>query len=147
MSIRRNPFADIERLFDRLGRQFEEASRSRGHGDPIGLLGGVHAMPVDLIDRDNEYVVTVDVPGCDREEIELRATETTIRINARHEESVDEETDSYVRRERREQSFGRTVHLPEPIEPDGTTAALNNGVLTITLPKAEPAGARTIDIA
>lgn len=147
MSIRSNPFEELERLFERMTRQFDEASRMWESGEPLGFRTTTgESMPVDLVERDDRFVVTVDLPGYDRDEVEIRATDRTLRIEARREEATDEETAQYLRHERRHAEIERTIRLPEDVDTDDITARMKNGVLTIAMPKRELDESREIDI-
>jgi HSP20 family protein len=137
MSSRSNPFEDLDRMFDRMSRQFEDAARRWGEED-WGLFGAGGDLAVDMVDRDDEFVVTVDVPGFDRNEIDLRVADQTLWIEGEHREEAEEADETYLRRERRHEKMRRSIRLPAPVTPSEVTAKLRNGILTITVPKAEP---------
>lgn len=92
-------------------------------------------MAVDVAERDDEFVVTAETPGFDREDLELTLSDQSLRITANREESTDENDETYIRRERSRRSMSRTVPLPEEVDESGASAEFNNGVLTVTLPK------------
>ena len=143
---RRNPFDEIERMFERMNRQFNELSE--GSQLPA-TTGGPQSVSMDVAEQDEEYVVTADLPGYEKEDIDLSISDRTLRVGVDREESSDEsdEDGTYIRRERRRQSVSRTITLPEEVEEDESSAAYNNGVLTVTLPKRDrSSGSRSIDI-
>jgi len=147
MSTRSNPFEEVERLFERLSRQFEQASRTWESEESIGLWPSqFESMAVDLVEHDEEFVMTVDLPGFERDDVDIRVTDHTLEIDADHEESTEEKEESYLRRERRHESLHRSVRLPAEIDPEGVEARMENGVLTITLPKLEAEEAKKIEI-
>lgn len=147
MSSRRNPFEEIERLFERMGRQFDGAARTWESDGPFGQwTSGVESMAVDLVEHDEEFVATVDLPGYEREDVEVEVTDHTLRVAAEREESVEDEAEEYLHRERRQESTRRSLRLPDAVDTAAVTARMNNGVLTVTLPKLESEEARTIDI-
>jgi HSP20 family protein len=147
MSTRDTPFEELERLFERMSRQFDEASRLWGPvGDARRLPSGTEPMAVDLLEHDDEFVATVDLPGFDREDIEIRVTDNTLRIAAEREAAAEEESDRYLRRERRHESTTRSVTLPDEVDTGNVTARMKDGVLTVTLPKLEAQEAHRIDI-
>ena len=127
--MRRNPFDEIEELFDRLGRQFD-GGVADGPGFPT-----TRSVAVDVEDAGDEYVVTADLPGYDTDDVELTLREETLRIEATSQEAEEFETGRYIRRERTDRSVSRTVRLPEPVDDEAVSASYNNGVLTVTLPK------------
>ena len=147
MSSRSNPFEELERLFERMSRQFEESSRMwEPDEDFAQWTAAGEEMAVDLVDHDDEFVVTVDLPGFERDEVEIRVTDHTLHIEAEHEEATEEEKEQYLRHERRHQSRRRSILLPDEVDKQNVNARMKNGVLTITLPKLEGEEARSIDI-
>lgn len=147
MPTRNNPFDEIERIIDRMSRQFEETARTWESDGPFGgWRSEFQAMPVDLVEDDEEFVVTVDLPGFDREEVTVEVTDQTLRIEAERDEETETGDERYLRHERSRASTRRSIRLPEPVETDGVSARMNNGVLTVTLPKLEGDEATTIDV-
>jgi HSP20 family protein len=147
MSTRSNPFEEIERFFDRMSRQFDEASRTWETEGPLAQwTSGFESMAVDLVEHDEEFVVTVDLPGFERDDVEIQVTDHTLRIEAEHEEAREEDEERYLRQERRHESTRRSIRLPEAVDKAAVTAEMRNGVLTVTLPKLEVEEARRIEI-
>ncbi|PSQ23340.1 heat-shock protein Hsp20 [Halobacteriales archaeon QS_8_65_32] len=147
---RRNPFDEIERMFERMNRQLGELSEGSGMPAPTGGGGsGPQTVSMDVAEQDEEYVVTADLPGYEKKNIDLSISERTLRVSAEREDSTDESNDdgTYLRRERRRQSVSRAITLPEEVEEEESNAVYNNGVLTITLPKRDRSSdSRSIDI-
>jgi len=147
MSARSNPFEELERLFERMSRQFEESSRAWEPMTPLGRwTSGLEAMAIDLVEHDDEFVATVDLPGFERDDVEIRVTDHTLRIDADREESAEEGGEEYLRHERRHESMHRSIQLPEEVDADEVSARMKNGVLSITLPKLEAEETREIEI-
>jgi HSP20 family protein len=126
----RNPFDEIERMLDRMGSRLEPFEE--------GVFEG--SVAVDVEETDDAYVVTADIPGYDREDIDVELAGDRLTLSATHtseaeSEGGDEDEGSSLRRERRERSVSRSVRLPEPTDEDGAEADYTNGVLTVTLPK------------
>ena len=134
----RIPFDDLERMFDRMSQQFESAARRWGEED-WDVFGVGRDLAIDLVDSDDAFVVTVDVPGFDRNEIDLRVSDQTLWLEGERKEATEEGTENYLRHERRQRTIRRSIRLPAPVNPSEVTATLRNGILTITVPKAEPA--------
>jgi len=88
-----------------------------------------------VAEYDDEFVVMADLPGYDREDIDVRATEGRLTITAEHDAASEDADRRYLRRERRHESVTRSVDLPGPVV-DDASATYRHGVLTITLPKA-----------
>ncbi|GAB3668891.1 Hsp20/alpha crystallin family protein [Halopiger thermotolerans] len=156
MADRSDPFDSIADLFDRLSRQFETAARSwdaemdvrDGGGGRFDFSMSQSSTSLDLADEGEAFVVTVDVPGYDTDDLEIRLEGETLSVRGereREEEAGDDE--NYIRRERAVQSFSRQVRLPEPVDADEVSATVNNGILTVRLPKREPSDESTsIDV-
>jgi len=125
----RNPFDEIERMFDRMSHQFETLDEDLFEG----------SVAVDVEDTGDSFVVTADLPGFDGDDIDVELSGETLTLSAAHSESTETEDEDddhrYIRRERHEQSVNRSIRLPEPVEEDENEASYNNGVLTVTLPK------------
>ncbi|MFC7176961.1 Hsp20/alpha crystallin family protein [Halosegnis marinus] len=142
MSTRRNPFEELEQFFDQLSRQLDDSGWR--FDAPLGEHGA--RMAVDLLDDGDAFVVTVDLPGYERDEVDVRVTDHTLRIEAAHDEASEAATGEYIRNERRHASLQRSIRVPEEVDTDGVSARMRNGVLTVTLPKVVVAAAREVDI-
>jgi HSP20 family protein len=120
--------------------------------EQLGHLVGSDAPgwtpPVDLFETAEEYVLTAELPGLTREQIDIHAEER--RIVIRGARSADPGRDipceQYHRVERGHGRFSRAFSLPEIIDIDGITADLKDGILTISIPKAHDRGTRRIDV-
>lgn len=129
MAPRRDPFEDIEELFDRLNAGFGDLGRG------LETEFGRSDILVDVADVDDRIVVTADVPGFENEDIDVTITGRKLTIAATS--GTDRETDDadYYRRERRQRRVSRTVSLPVDVDESEATATCENGVLTVELPK------------
>lgn len=147
MSSRNNPFEELEQLFERMSRQFDDATRMWETDRPFGkLTAEMESISIDLVEENGEFVVTADLPGFERDDVEIQVTDHTLRIEAEHEESREDSEEDYLRQERRHESMRRSIRLPDEVDKEGVTARMKNGVLTVTLPRLEAEEARTIDI-
>lgn len=128
-------------MFERMSEQFEGMQ-------PEGLPAemGAGTVLVDVEDEGDAFVVTADLPGFDREDIEVSLRDDTLELSASRETAEETGTSDFVRRERRRSEVNRSVRLPEPVDAEGTTATHENGVLTVTLPKRTPEGGGGTDI-
>ena len=124
-------------MFDRMSRQFEDMTRS-WEGTGSSMTSGWGSMGIDLADRGDEFVVTADVPGFEKDEIDLQLVENTLRIHAEHTQETEQREETYLRSERQHQRLSDSVRLPEAVDEEAVTATCKNGVLTVHLPKAEP---------
>lgn len=147
MARRGNPFDELEDMFDRMSRQFESVGQQFEEStESFGWQGGTQ-MSLDVADRGEEFVVTVDLPGFEKEDIDVRLRDDRLSIDAEREEEMEEGDGEYLRRERSQRSVSRSVSLPEPVDGENVTAEYNNGVLSVTLPKMDGSEeSREIDI-
>ena len=101
--------------------------------------------PVDLHETPAAYVITAELPGLKREDLEIHVVDGSLTLSGvRPEREVA--CEQYHRVERGHGSFSRTFHLPVPVEADGILADLRDGILTMTCPKANNVSARRIRI-
>ena len=93
----------------------------------------------DIREVNDKYVLEAELPGFNKEDISLDVKDGILTITAEHKESSDQkdEKGTYLRRERRYGSFSRSFDITG-IDEAGITAAYNNGVLELNLPKAQP---------
>ena len=92
--------------------------------------------PVDIQETDDRYVVTAEVPGVKQEDIQVAFNDGVLTITGvRRERQRERPCEEYHRVERGHGAFSRSFHLPVPVDPDGITADLHDGVLTVVCPK------------
>jgi HSP20 family protein len=130
----RNPFDEIEEMLEGMSRQFETGAGGRG------------STPVDLRDEGDAFVVLADLPGYDGDDVELRLSGRHVEIDAERASESELEDGDYVRRERTRESVERSVRLPADVEEDAVTATLDDGVLTVWLPKRSGGEGKSIEI-
>jgi len=141
---RRTPFDDIERLIDRMGEQFEDASRQWGGLSAQQLSG---PSSIDVLDRGDAFHVRADLPGFGPADVDLRVADQTLHLDATRNEETSMADAEFVHQERTSESVSRRVRLPEPVDADDVTATLDQGVLSVTIPKVAPdSSGHSIDI-
>jgi HSP20 family protein len=100
---------------------------------------------VDIHETPDRYVVTAEVPGMSRDDLDIRVHDGRITISGMRRERTTQ-CEQYHRVERGHGSFSRTFHLPIAVDSDRVTADLRDGVLTVTCPKASNGAARRIQV-
>jgi HSP20 family protein len=120
------PFAEIEDLRKRMEHMLEEI----GSGEPRKW-----SLPIDLIERDDKFVMKANVPGLTPDELKIEVEDDVLTVSGRHEESAEEKEENYVRRERRVGSFSRSITLPKGVAADQVDATCKDGVVEISFPK------------
>jgi len=91
---------------------------------------------VDVKETDKEYIVEADLPGCDKNNINVSYDDGVLTIAASYEETAEEKDKNYIRRERRRGNFSRSLSIPEDVKADEIKASFKDGVLKVTLPKS-----------
>lgn len=142
--VRWEPFRDLVTLREAMDRLFEESFVRPQTGWLAQTEAG--ALAVDMYETEDAVVVKSAIPGIKPEDIDISLTGDTLTIKGetKFEEEVNEE--NYVRREMRYGSFSRTLSVPASVVTDEAEAEFENGVLTLTLPKAEEVKPKAIQI-
>ncbi|HLG85541.1 MAG TPA: Hsp20/alpha crystallin family protein [Bradyrhizobium sp.] len=138
------PFDSLRGQVDRLLRDFERGFlQTPFYRDVDNFLHrdvGLAVTPaIDIVEKDNAFEVTAELPGLDANNIDLQLADGVLMIKGeKTEEKQETAKDRYVS-ERRYGSFRRTLRVPESVDPDKIEASYKSGVLTITLPKSAEA--------
>jgi HSP20 family protein len=128
MLMRFDPFNEFDRVFQQAWGSARQAQ-----------------MPMDAFRHGDSFVVHLDLPGVDPASIDVFVEQNVLTISAeRHWESV--EGDEVIANERRQGTFTRQLFLGNSLESDKIHASYENGVLTLTIPVAEKARPRKIEI-
>ena len=150
-----NPIEEtLEKTFNRfMNRGWLRSSREEGNAfrdmfEPFSHFDAfsVRWPKIDVVDQENEVVVRAELPGVDKKDIDVSISENmlTLRGKTRHEEKV--EKDNYYRSEISQGSFLRSVYLPVEVDNEKASAALNDGILEVRLPKVESSRRKSIQV-
>jgi HSP20 family protein len=110
------------------------------------LPGGNGTLAVDMHETDDNVVVKAAIPGLDPDDLEITVTGDTLTIEGETEAEEEIEEENYICRERHYGVFSRSLAIPTSIKADEATAAYEKGILTLTLPKAEEAKPKAIEV-
>ena len=104
------------------------------------------SIPMDVVERDDAFEVRASIPGVKPEDVEVvvQGERLTVRAECRGEE--EQRGDNWLMREHRGGTLQRTITLPSPVSSDGTEARIDNGILTLRLPKLAEARPRRITV-
>lgn len=143
--IRWRPTRDLLSIRDEMNRLFDNfftglPERRRG------LLEGEWAPSVDVAETDNEVVVTAELPGVKQDDVDITITDDVLTLKGEKKEEKEVKEKNYHRIERSYGSFQRSVSLPAGVQADKAKATYKDGVLHITVPKAEEAKPKQIKI-
>lgn len=101
---------------------------------------------VDVVDRDTEVLVRAEVPGVDKDDLDVSVTDNTVTIRGKTRHEEKEEKGDYYRCEISSGSFARTVTLPSDVDTEKADASFKDGVLELKMPKISKAKRRNIKI-
>jgi HSP20 family protein len=92
----------------------------------------------DVMDKGDIYEIALEIPGIDKDKIDVKATKNSVTISGKQSEKTKEKGKNYIYSERSYKSFHRQIPFPQEIVPSKITAKVNNGVLEVDLPKKQP---------
>lgn len=142
-----DPWSPLDQLFQDLHDNFYS-----NFGAPVfRWVPSVRASSLgpartDVVDRGESFELTAELPGAEKTGIEVTVNGSSVQIKARQHEQTEEKGANYLRRERFASGFEREFELPEAIRPDEVKARYENGVLTVTVPKAHPVVAKKVAV-
>jgi HSP20 family protein len=139
----------VKRPFDELFNNFRQDIEDvfftpfitplRSAGIPRGIQSIETRTPLcDIIDKGDRFAVSLEVPGIQKDKIEVKATNEYITISGIEEEKTEIEEGNYVLNERTYRSFSRRIPFSENIIPTKVDATIENGILKIEVPKQKP---------
>jgi len=127
---------DMDRIFDDFRSEWERAFLAHR-----AFATELTRQPlIDLADNGKEYLLKAEIPGINREDLNIEVGENEIEISGetKSEEKEEDMARGYIRRERRYSKFYRALPLPDSVLKDKAEAELKDGVLTVKIPKAAP---------
>jgi HSP20 family protein len=129
---------EINKMFDTFfrGGMMEE-------GD---LATASWAPAVDIAEHDNEYLVKLELPGVNKDDVKITMQENILIVRGEKKQEKESKDSNYRRVERSFGSFQRSFTLPTTVKSDKIEASYKDGILSITLPKAEEAKRKQIEV-
>jgi HSP20 family protein len=145
MMRRPSPFGELLSLRQAMDRLFEE-SFVRPRGSTAMGETGEYAIPLDIYTTGDSLVLEAALPGVKPDDVEITVLGDTLTISGSSSSEERTEQGGYLYQEVRRGSFSRTVSLPADLKTDAAQASFDNGMLRLTIPKAEQARPRQIRI-
>lgn len=121
-------------------RMFQQLMNDEWAGDSSRI-----SFPLDVRDSDEGYEVSAVLPGVAAEDLNIQVVNDTLTIQGEIKVNYDEDA-RYLLRERTAGRFQRTIRLPEAVDAAKVDASLKDGILTLSVPKAEEARPKTIKV-
>ena len=137
----KSPFNDLDRMRRQLDQLFGQVTGETGYP---ARSAGVFPL-INLTENKNNYFIRAELRGVSADDLDIQSTDRNIAVTGQRKMPADESA-RYHRREREFGRFSRAFTLPGDIDRDNIDATLKNGILTITVPKAEEAKPRQIKI-
>ena len=140
-----NPWREIEDM----KREMDRAFRSLFGYRPFRWFDGFESQfspGVEMYETEKDVVISVPLPGVNREDIDVSITDDTITISAERKEEDEKAYHRYWMRDHAYGSFRTTLRLPVEVKSDKAKAAFKNGILEVTIPKAHETKAKRIKV-
>jgi len=113
----------------------------------LGALGNLpDTLAVDMYQTDDDIIVKMALPGVKADDVDINVTGTTLTVRGETRDDDEVHEGNYYRREQRYGSFSRSIELPVMVNSGKAEAEIEDGILRLTLPKAEEAKPRQITI-
>jgi len=132
--------------FDQLRREMLRLFEGQSAGPAAGVSGAGVFPPLNVTQDGDNFYVRAEVPGVKSSELQISAVKNRLTIAGKREIPQEHERVSYHRRERAEGAFNRSLTLPAELDTERVEARCMDGILTLTLPKAEEAKPRQITV-
>ena len=136
-----DPFQNMNQLRQQMDQLFNQAfgSTSFGSGANLGLgaMDGGISPKVDMTEDTENYIITIDAPGADKANLDVKLEDRTLTISGKRDKTVAKQDGGKVlQQERMSGQFQRAIVLPGPVQEGSMTAKYDNGVLRVTIKKA-----------
>ncbi|HSK66454.1 MAG TPA: Hsp20/alpha crystallin family protein [Anaerolineales bacterium] len=141
--MRWEPAREMMTLREAMDRLFDDAFTR-----PLSVRDGwsMASPAIDMYQTDNEVVVRASIPGIKADEVQINVTGDVLTLKGEVNQEEERKDRAWHIREQRFGSFERSVALPTAVKSDQAEAVFENGILTVTLPKADEVKPRTINI-
>jgi HSP20 family protein len=141
MLSRFDPFRDMVSMRRMMDRMIDQSLNGEGE-----VAQSDWALPLDVLEQENEYVVKASLPGVKLDDIDVTFNKGVLTIKGEIKEDVEKEEGQYHLRERRWGTYSRSVSLPSSINGDAIQAEYKEGILSLRLPKSEEVKPKRIKI-
>jgi HSP20 family protein len=139
--IRWEPVREMMTLREAMDQLFNDAFTR-----PVSMSGGSAIPAIDLYQNNDSVVVKAALPGLKADDVQISVTADVLTLRGEFKQENEQKDTTYHIREQRYGSFERSIMLPSDVQTDKAKADFENGILTITLPKAESVKPKTISI-
>lgn len=141
-----NPYREMLSLRDQMDRLFEDTFSLFPSAQNRFQMPRIWGLDLDVSETDEAYTVKAAVPGITPEELDITLTNNVLTIKGELEAAEEQEGEVYHMRELRYGSFSRSLTLPEQVNADEIEAHVENGILTVLVPKSEESKPKRIPV-
>ena len=138
--IRWEPMREMMTLREAMDRLFDDAFTR-----PVGMTGFT-APAIDLYQTDADVVIKAALPGMKSDDVQISITGDVLTLKGEYRQENEDKKATYHIREQRYGTFERSILLPTEVQTEKAKAEFENGILTISLPKAEQVRPKTITV-
>ncbi len=136
------PIYELRRMRQAMDRHW------RGFGFAAnGIQRRGWAIPLDVVEEGDDLLVRASLPGVNAEDIDVSIEDHVLTIKAETKAGEEQKGGGYLMKERRAGSFHHTLRLPDTVDTEKAETRYDNGLLTVTLPKAESKKAKRLKVA
>lgn len=147
-SVWMRPYEEFERFFERMvGRNWPLNLKWENALWPGFMASPGGRMPsIDVLDRNDHLLVRAEIPGVEKDDVNVSVSDNVLTIKGDRKREERKEAGDYLRHEISRTAFARSVPLPVAVDADKVSAALSDGVLEVTIAKAEAAKRRSVEV-
>jgi HSP20 family protein len=143
MTLQRwDPFNELRRMQETMNHLW----RGFGSGTTEGQEMETWAVPLDVVQQGDNFVIRASMPGVNPDNIDVSIEDNVLTIRGQSAHESEHNEGNYLMRERRSGSFHRSLRLPDTVDMDQAQPHYEHGVLTITIPKAESKKAKQLKV-
>ncbi len=106
--------------------------------DPFFERKEMNLMRTDIKEKGDNYIIEIDLPGYDKQDIEIEMEKGYLKVSAKTSKETDNSEDKYIHKERFYGECSRSFYVGENLKEEDVKAAFKNGILTLTVPKEQP---------
>ena len=132
--VKWEPFRDLMAMQDRMTRLLDDTLSRLWKTE---VARGIWSPPVDIVEREGEVILNLDIPGVSQNEIDIKVEDSTLIIQGERKFIKESPGDNYHQIERPYGTFRRTFSIPRVIDLENIKASYKDGVLCVVLPKRE----------
>ena len=141
--VRWDPFSEIDTLFNRMMPRMRGTSRLELGGDGSRFEWSPSA---NISETDKEYLIRAELPAVKKEDVKVTIDSGMLTIEGERKQEKEDKNEKFHRVESFYGSFARSFSLPDNVDADAITCDSQDGVLTVHIPKREPAKPKTIQV-